>query len=104
MTAGQLIAPEIEGLEIPLVRARTLQEGAYTALEALNGHDVHHPLPTAQGDRQARLRKHSDSPDDPIIKHDTAVACRLYGTHQLRQVQLERIFENRHSGYLGFSH
>jgi hypothetical protein len=49
--AGQLVAPKVERLKIPFVRARAFQEGAYTALEALNKHYVNHPLPTAQGDR-----------------------------------------------------
>jgi hypothetical protein len=80
------------------VRAKALQEGPYTASKALDGHNIDHPLPAAQGDRQATLSEHGDSTYYPIVEHDPRVAWRLYGTRQLRKVDLEGVFEDGHLG------
>lgn len=102
--AGQLANAKIKGLEIPLVRARTLQEGAYTALEAPDSYDVRYPRATAQEHCQARLSQHGDSSHIPIVKYKLRLAAGLRHPNQLGQVHLEGIFENRHSGRLGFFH
>jgi hypothetical protein len=104
MPACQLSAAVIQGLEIPFVCARALQEGPYTAFQALDGYNVHHPLPTAQEDRQACPSKHSNGPHFPVVKDERRRPCGLRGSHQLWQVHLECIFEDRDSGRFGFFH
>lgn len=42
--AGQLSFVKVQGLEVPLMRARALQEGPRVAFQAVHWHNVHHPL------------------------------------------------------------
>jgi hypothetical protein len=102
--ARYLTATVVQGLEISLMRARALQEGADTVAKALNGHNVHHPLLSTQEDRQAALSKHGNGPHVPIVQDEPGRSCSLRGSHQLRQVHLERVFEDRHSGRFGCFH
>lgn len=92
---GQLTRPKIQRLKIPLMRARALQEGAYSVIYALNRHDVSYPYPTTQMNRQAAFRQHSDSTLSAVNQNYRRRARCTYSTPNFGEVHLEGAFDHR---------
>lgn len=104
MPAGQLATAQVQGLEISLVCARTLQEGPQPAIQAWYGRDLGAGCDAAEHHRHALGLQHHQA-RRALPRHRQQAATSLLGRGQQRgQVQAQRGLDDRHAVEFGFLH